>query len=141
VTRGRFQAVVTGSWETSSSVPVLPVIGLVCAAAVIGWLLTFLLVIAVIMAGTVVVIIVACWLLLRRNDRDAELLADRSAALHAEVTAHAVTTPAAAPVVNHYHLHLPPGATADMSAWALPLHDAITPEEGQACDRPAADAR
>jgi hypothetical protein len=129
VSSGRFTAVVHGTWEADARVPVIPAAVVLLACAFTGWLLTVLLVLAIAAAAVLAVLGVACWLLLRRNDRDSELLAERSAALHAEVTAHAVTAAAPAPVVNHYHLHLPPGATAEGAGWAIPERDAITTEE------------
>lgn len=126
--RGRFTAVTHGTWETESRFRPLPVIGLGLAAALIGWLLTVLWLLACVVAAAVVTVAAGCWVLTRRNDRDAELLAERWAGLRAESDRPAIA-PAAPAVVNHYHLHLPPGATAEGLNWAIPERDAITTTE------------
>ncbi len=51
---------------------------------------------------------------------------------HAQLTATAETAPASAQViVNHYHLHLPPGMTADTAVKALESGGVITIEGDQ----------
>jgi hypothetical protein len=98
--KGRFTAVVHGEFETSrSSRPALVAVVL-AVAALVPWLATILVDLAITAGAAVAAVIAACWLLRRRNDRDAELLAERAALRQAEVT----TT---RPPQIHYHLHLP----------------------------------
>ncbi len=126
--RGTFRGVVHGEFETAPHIPVIPVGVVVLAAAFLSWLATVLLLLAVAAAVLAVLLLAACWLLRPRSDRDAELLAERTAAMHAEMAAR--TAPRV--VENHYHLYLPPGADASGVNWAaLPTGDAaeITREE------------
>jgi hypothetical protein len=121
--KGRFTAVVHGEFETSrSSRPALVAVVL-AVAALVPWLATILVDLAITAGAAVAAVIAACWLLRRRNDRDAELLAERAALLQAEVT----TT---RPQEIHYHLHLPPGTAASGVNWAaLPPGDTATRED------------
>lgn len=125
--RGTFRAV--GTFETSGpNVPAIAVTALAVIAAV-SWVATFLLVLALIAAVVIVIaiaVIAAFWLLRPHSDRDAELLAERTAGLNAEVAAKA----APRAVENHYHLHLPPGTDARGIDWAaLPARDAAETRE------------
>lgn len=125
--KGQFTAVVYGEFETTGRrFPVL-IAAAVGIAALVSWLATVLLELALTAGALGAAIVGACWLLMRRNDRDAELLAERFTALN-EATAHPVKA-VPPPVVNHYHLHLAPGATAEGLNWAVPQRDAITTEE------------
>jgi len=124
--RGTFRGVVHGEFETGPRVPVVPLAVAALVVALLSWLVTVLLLLAVIAAVLALVLTATFLLLSRRNDRDAELLAERTAALHAEVTPRA----APAPVENHYHLHLSPGTDASGIDWAaLPARDAVTIKE------------
>jgi len=122
--RGTFLGVVHGEFETGPRLPAVPLAVAVLAVALLSWLATVLLLLAVIAAVLVVIVIAVLatfWLLRPRSDRDAELLAERSAALRAEMTPRA----APAAVENHYHLHLPAGADASGVNWAaIPVRDA-----------------
>lgn len=124
--KGRFTAVVHGELETGPRLPVAPLAAAVLAAALLSWLATVILLLAVILAAMAVILAVPCFLLLRRNDRDTELLAERAAELNAEVAAQ--RSPRA--VENHYHLHLSAGADASGINWAsLPIRHATATEE------------
>jgi hypothetical protein len=115
MSRGRFTGVVYGEFETAGGHGLAPLVAAAVAiGALVSWLATFLLELAVTAGALGAAILAACWLLTRRNGRDAELLAERTAALHAEVTAF---KPAAE---IHYHVHLAPGQTAEGTGWALP---------------------
>lgn len=118
MTRGHFTGVVTGEFETGSRSPLPLIAAAVGIGAAVSWLATVLLELAVTAGALAAAILAACWLLTRRSDRDAELLAERTAALHAEVTA---AKPAAE---IHYHVHLAPGQSAEDINWALPPGDA-----------------
>ena len=121
--KGTFTGVVHGTFETTRSAGPALIAVLLGAAGLVSWLLTILVDLAITAGGVAVAVIAACWLLCRRNDRDAELLAERTAALHAEVAARA------APAEVHYHLHLAPGAAVEGTGWAIPLRDAIETKE------------
>lgn len=127
--RGTFRGVVHGEFETGPRLPVVPLIAAVLVAAFLSWLVTVLLLLAVIAAVLALLLTAAFLLLSRRNDRDAELLAERSAALHAEMAPRA----APAAVENHYHLHLPAGTDASGVNWAaIPVRDAAETERNEA---------
>jgi hypothetical protein len=116
--KDRFTAVVHGTFETTRTArPALAVV-LLGTAALVSWLATVLVDLAITAAGVAAAVIAACWLVSRRSDRDAQLLAERTAAMHAEVTAARTV-----PQVVHYHLHLPAGATAEEIRAALPHGD------------------
>jgi len=118
--KGTFQ----GTFETSRSARPALIAVLLGVAGLVSWLMTVLVDLAITAGGVAAAVIAACWLLSRRSDRDAELLAERTAALHAEVAARA------APAEVHYHLHLPPGATVEGTAWpALPPRGSVTETE------------
>jgi hypothetical protein len=109
MTRGRFTAVVYGEFQTTGGgLPVKLVAASVAAVALVSWLTTILVELAVTAGVLAAVILSACWLLFRRNDRDSELLAERAAALHADMEPKAV-----APREVHYHVHLAPGQSAE----------------------------
>jgi hypothetical protein len=123
--KGQFTA--TGTFETGRGHPVLIAV-LLGLAALVSWLLTVLVDLAITAGGLAAAVIAVCLLVRRRSDHDAELLAERAAALYAEATA-----PRAVPREVHYHVHLGPGATADDIRQALPPGAAITTsQEGPA---------
>jgi hypothetical protein len=127
--RGTFRGVVHGEFETGPSVPVIPVAAAVLAVVIVSWLATILLILAIAAAVVAVALGLAIWLLCRRNPRDDAALAEWSAQLRAAEQADALRAEtaarAAAPVENHYHLHLPPGTDARGIDWAaLPVRDA-----------------
>lgn len=129
-----FTAVVCGEFETTGPRPVLIAV-LLGTAALVSWLATVLVDLAVTAGAFAGAVLAGCWLLTRRNGRDTELLAERAAELHAEVTG----TPArAVPQTIHYHLHLPPGTTAADVIAALPPGNAgqLTEQENWNCDLP-----
>ena len=118
--KGQFTAVTHGTFETGRTGRPALVAVVLAATALVGWLATILVDLAVTLGATAAAVIAACWLLRRRNDRDAELLAERAALLQAEIT----TT---RPQEIHYHLHLPPGSDASGVNWAaLPPGDTNT---------------
>jgi hypothetical protein len=125
--RGRFTAVVHGEFETTGPRPALIAV-LLAAAALVSWLATVLVELAVTAGAFAGAVLAGCWLLTRRNGRDTELLAERAAELHAEVTG----TPArAVPQEVHYHLHLPPGTpAADVIAALPPAHGELPQTRG-----------
>ena len=124
--KGHFAGVVTGTFETSSGVPVTLLAVCMGIVALVSWLLTVLVELAVTAGALLVLAVGACVLLRRHSDRDKQLLAERFEAMHAEVDAPhraAVTAPA----VVHYHIHLAPGTSAGDAIAALPhQRDAIT---------------
>lgn len=121
--KGQFTGVVYGTFETGRTGRSAFVAVVLAAAALMSWLATILVDVAVAADAAVAAVIAACWLLRRRNDRDAELLAERAALLQAEITT-------ARPQEIHYHLHLPPGTDASGVNWAaLPPGDATTSKE------------
>ena len=121
--KGQFTGVVYGTFETGRTGRSAFVAVVLAVAALVSWLATILVDLAVAAGAAVAAVIAACWLLRRRNDRDAELLAERAALLRAEVT----TT---RPPEIHYHLHLPPGTDASGVNWAaLPPGDATNSKE------------
>lgn len=121
--KGQFTAVVHGTFETGRGTRPALVAVVLAVAALVSWLATILVDLAITAGAAVAAVIAVCWLLRRRNDRDAELLAERAALLQAEVTT-------ARPPEIHYHLHLPPGTDASRVNWAaLPPSDTTTSEE------------
>jgi membrane protein implicated in regulation of membrane protease activity len=117
-----------GTWQVTGGgpdIPVVPGIAAVMAVAIAGWLATILLILAVIFAVLAVLLVGAAVWMRRRYPDHSEQVARDLASFRAEVTA-----PKVAPaVVNHYHLHVAPGASAEGVNWALPLRDAVTEKE------------
>lgn len=121
MTRGRFTAVVYGEFQTTGGgLPLKLLAAAVGAVALVSWLATILIELAVTAGVLAAVVLAGCLLLFRRNDRDSELLAERAAALHADMEPKAV-----APREVHYHVHLAPGQTAGDALGALQAVDAV----------------
>ena len=119
-----------GTWKVtgggSPDIPVIPVAALVLAAALAVWLATVLLILAVVALVLLGVLVAVAVMMRRRYPDYSEALAGQAAAIRADVAA-----PKAAPaVVNHYHLHVAPGTTAEGVSWAIPLRDAATKIKG-----------
>lgn len=118
--KGQFTA--TGTFETRRGGNPVLIAVLLGAAALVSWLLTVLVDLAIAAGGLAAAVIAVCLLVRRRSDHDAELLAERAAALQAEVT-----VARAVPQEVHYHLHLPAGTDVSGVTWAaLPPGDAPT---------------
>ncbi len=124
--RGTFTA--HGTWETSSRLPVLPVFGLLLAAALLSWLATILWLIAALLGAFLVLACGGLVVIHRYNRRETGRFVERMGALPA-VSAPAVSAP---PVTVIYqggtHLHIEPGTGAEaLIRQALPQQrDAIT---------------
>ena len=125
MTRGTFTGVVHGTFETGRSGHPVLIAVLLAAAGLVSWLLTVLVDLAIAAGGLAAAVVAVCLLVRRRSDHDAELLAERAAALHAEATA-----PREVPREIHYHLHLPPGADASGVNWAALPPGVMTTTEG-----------
>jgi hypothetical protein len=122
VSGGRFTAVVHGSWETGGRLPVLPAAAVLIVAALVSWLATLLWLIAAVLGAFLVLALGGLVFVHRYNRRETGRFIGRMGAQ----PAIAPPAAAAAAVVNHYHLHLAPGATAEGLDWAIPHRDAIT---------------
>jgi hypothetical protein len=123
--RGKFWAY--GEFETSGpGLPVLPVVVLVLAFAVVSALATILLWLAAILLVLLgFAVAVAVWMRRRYPDYSPSV-AEQAAALHAEVTA------SKAKVVEHHHyIHPLPGATAGEASWAPLVRGTVEPERNE----------
>jgi hypothetical protein len=99
--KGQFTAVVHGTFETRRSIRPALVAVVLAVAGLVSWLLTVLVDLAIAAGAAAAVVTAACWLLRRPNPRDMQLLAERAAALQAEVTPR----PAVTVIEHHYYLH------------------------------------
>lgn len=117
-----------GTWKVTGGGPEFPVVravALVLAAAVVYALAKILLWLGIIAVALIILAVIAAIVMRRRYPDYSPVVAEQAAALRAEVSA-----PKAAPaVVNHYHLHVAPGASAEGVNWALPLRDAVNRED------------
>jgi hypothetical protein len=118
--KGTFTAY--GTWETGNRIPVLSAFGLLILAALLSWLATLLWLIAAILGAFLTLAFGGLVMIHRYNRRETGRFIGRMGA-QAAITPPATPVPA---VVNHYHLHLAPGATAEGLGWAIPQRDAIT---------------
>jgi hypothetical protein len=135
--KGKFTAVVAGEFETGRF-PFAPALAVIAAAAIVAWLATVIIVLAVIAGGALGIVTGLLWLASRRNPRDAELLAERFAGLHAE----AARSAAPRVIENHYHLHLAPGTgIASLDAANSRREAAPLPEEDRPHDDGSPDVR
>lgn len=125
--KGQFTAVVHGEFSTGSRFPALILAACAGIVALVSLVTEFLIPVLIAAGGFALAFVAVCVAVRRHNDRDMQLMAER--------TSVPVAPPARAipggPREVHYHLYLPPGADASGVNWAaaLPPGDAPTSKE------------